>query len=157
MHSKIIQVSRIPLWQDDYVEEAQFIEGGFCPWIADYVDGDLNDDMREHIIEDFLSRFGDNAIVITPLNNCAHGVHFEITEGYLESLRDKCLQGFKRDVANSESLSDLRYATANYLEDVFGTYVYEEGAGVMPVLRWLTEWADENTTYYIGGVIDYHW
>lgn len=157
MHSKIIQVSRIPLCREDYVGEWQFIDSGFCPWIADYVDEYLCDDMREYIIKDFLNQFGDNAIVVKPHGNYAHGVIFSITEGFLASFRDKCLQGFKEDVANSNSLSDIRYAIANHLEDEFSTYIYEEGVGLCPVRRWLTGWASEDTIYYIGGVIDYHW
>lgn len=155
MYGKIIQVSKQPLNADDYVEESAFYDN-FCGWIADYVDDEVDSQVRDEVISGFLKVFG-NDVIIRYGND---QISFKVNDGWKEKYFSQQLQYIKDyiQLATVESMMNgfTQYELEKHISDPFGTYIYEEGYGLTTLQVWLRYMAPE-TPYFFGAVIDYHY
>lgn len=152
MHSKIIQVSRDEITQEDWITpEDFFLDGrfeGFVGWIADYVsDWDI-DTYRNDIIDSFIKDFGNS------VDYCDES--FVVAEGFVEKYTEELLSVVKSKIQQCKSLQDATWICETYTGDSFGCYIYEYGFGLTPIIKWIAEWLEEGRRYYIGAVLDYH-
>ena len=151
MHGKIIEVSKIALKPDEWVDESEFYKG-FVGWIADYVDTDLiTEDIRNGIIEAFLRNFGSFT------ENHDNNISFVVHDGFKEKYEKQRIEYMRDAVASADTAAEIYSAFYMYFEDMFGLYIYEKGYGLIPMVRWIIEYLEEDCTYYFGSVIDYHW
>lgn len=161
MHSKIIQVGTDPIPKVEWVGESQFYDG-FVGWIADYVADDLSSDERAYIIDDFCDemkkRFPDY-VEISPKMIPATERFITFKKGFREAFLNgmKCrLKAIAKESQSLDTFYKIRAMLIGITGDQFGTYIYEEGWGLSTEQRFL-ETVEEDTSYYFGSVIDYHY
>ena len=159
MHSRIFQLSEMPIAKDEYISEYEYHDHWFSREIADYVDGDTDR------VED-----------IEWLGSCVSGIEFGIDEhgefliiknreqyfarmfqsfaSYIEAINHKCtLKDFTDGIKEMWSLD-------NAYNDKFGFYVelttatdrYTDLVTFDNFIRT----SKDGEKYYIGATIDYH-
>lgn len=118
---------------------------------------DVDDDIRGYVISNFKEGFslsyGDDLVVIDE-----YTITFK--EGFKDAYAAKMLECLK-DIVSKADIKSIRngmtqYAIEETLGDPFGFYIYEDGV-LFRKNCWLTQNLIENTPYYFGGVVDYHY
>ena len=154
MHSKIIQLNKTPIDRENWSTESDFYDG-FAGWIADYV-ADVDDDVRNMVISDFKEGFDMSYRDFVTIEDD----HIIFKNGFKDEYAGKileCLKEFvKEATVNSVRNGSLRYGSEELLGDPFGIYIATE-YGLVRENVWLTEYIEEDTPYYFGGVVDYHY
>lgn len=164
MHGKIIQLINIrdlngkPVGEEDYVTEDYFYDG-FSGWIADYVDEIIDNETRFSVFNNFQlglkSEFPEYIICTKDTITFKEG----FKEAYAESrisLLEKALAAEPKECEHPiDAFYRTKYLTRAILSDPFGTYIYQEGWGLMPESDYLVSVAAG--TYCLGSVIDYHY
>ena len=157
MHSRIFQISKEPIYEEDYIKESRYYDHWFLGSVADYVNEDTDraadiqwlqhcydgkglifgtDEGGEYfIIEDKIKYFT---------------LNFESFQIALEELSNITIEGF----ASQKSYSNI-YALKSAYEDKCGFYVDGDEFG-MYSLDGFIRWSDNGTKFYIGATIDYH-
>lgn len=153
MHSRIFQLSTKPIEKEDYITEEDFIDS-FVGKIADYVSSNTD---REDDIEWFKSCYSkakvsvEDSVVIFPKG---------FREGYFENK----FEVFKKlsSELTFEEFAGLKYSGSIFdikeaLEDEYGFYIYIEDEGVNTLDYFIRRLMKENTIYYFGATVDYHY
>lgn len=154
MHNRIIQVSKKPICESDYITEDKYYDHWFTYQIADYVSGDVD---REEDIEWFKSASA--GIVV---DKDEHGHYFMISD------KEKYFKGqfneFNRILSelNGITINDFinnidykAFILRNSYEDKYGFYIDEDDDN-MSSLDSFVRHGEINVKYYIGGIVDYH-
>lgn len=153
MHGKIIELSRESVSKDERITESDFFDVGFIGHYADYVDS-VTEENRRNVILEFLS-FLENRKCI--LNGDMKSFTFDFCakeKFFLEKF-----EKFK-SLANEITLKDFSnyntnvYRLQNLLEDD-EFFIHCDGA-FYKIDYFIREFAD-NSTWYFGGVVDYHY
>lgn len=156
MHSRIYQVSKEPI--KEFIDEYRY-EDNFVGRHADYVD------LVEHESEDYISD-------LKWLQNATKGLEVNLKKGtvkvlskkdyfeekheqfkeYLKKLQDITLADFtsrknRFDILDLESAYNDKYSF--YVDD------NDEYYGITTLDDWVRS-VEENETYYIGSIFDYH-
>ena len=155
MHSKILQLSESPIAKEEWVEESRFYDG-FSGWIADYVAG-VDDDIRNIVIEDWLSCFKENLKDWVTVDKNSITFKEGFRDYYSYKILDEVKRIAKEATANSIRTGNLKSALEVLLGDPYGFYIYLEGYGLIKEAVFLTQYIQEDTPYFFGGVIDYHY
>ena len=159
MHSKIFQIQSKPIDKDDYITESRYdYDDWFLREIADYV-ADIDESDQMSCIE-WLSEsngidinLNSRTLVITSREKYFEGKYRSFQE-WLSKLKEISLSDF---VDDSHELSYGMYLLRDAYNDRFGFYVDDGGEwGGLITLDEFVRNAKENITYYIGGVVDYH-
>ena len=153
--NSIIQITKDRLQPDEYISE-EFYYDNFVGTIADYVDGDIN---REKELEFFQNTLGSTAHFSTPdefqivnKNDYFRSKFMHFTE-QLRIMGIYTLEQFSGDTPSDIDFDF--YKLRKSYSDKFGVYIEWEG-GTVPIADFLRH-ADTNTTYYVGGIIKYHY
>ena len=159
MHSRIYQISKTPIDRDDYIEEDKYYDHWFTSSVADYVNGDTN---RDDDIEWLQNCYGNKGLSFGHDDNGEYFIvedkvkyfetNFKEFQKELEELSKKTLDDFM----GGESNMSLYRLKSSY-DDEFGFYIDDsfEYHGVVTFDRFMRS-ATEDTKYYIGATIDYH-
>lgn len=159
MHSRIFQISKNPIHRDDYITENYYdYDHWFLKEVADYVATQEGEE-RKISLEWLGKRNGidvninSSTIVVTSKDEYFKDKYKEF-KSLLIKLQNLTLDDFKAD--NHDVESNILWLNWSYA-DKFGFYVEDcgEWAGLFSLDEWVRH-AKENTTYYIGGVCDYH-
>ena len=154
MHGKIIELSREHVNKGERITESDFFDVGFIGHYADYVDS-VTEENRRNVILEFLS-FLENKRCI--LNGDMKSFTFDFyakEKFFLEKFEKfKCL-------ANEITLKDFsNYSTNVYrLQDLLENddfFIHCDGV-FYKVDYFIREFAEDNSTWYFGGVVDYHY
>lgn len=147
MHSKIIEVSKHPLKEDERVEESYFYDG-FVGWIADYVDCVRDEETRKAIQESFVEGMG--------LISGKDG--FTIPKGYRDAFIDKRIEELRNIIASASTVNfwKTKVQIKAAIGDDVGLYIYKPGYGTVSYIQFIDE-CEEEVPYYFGAIIDYHW
>lgn len=160
MHSRIFQLNKQPITEDEYIHESKYYDEWFTREIADYVDGDT-----------------DRAEDIEWIKSCVNGIEFGADEHgefliiknreqyfekafqqfckYLDEVnQQKTLSGFANGITGMWHLNSAH-------ENRFGFYVelttdserYTDTVTLDEFIRT----SQDGDKYYIGATIDYHW
>ena len=162
MHSRIFQleesrenISRYPL--EEYRFDFDGVHAWFIDRIADYVSEDTNQQ-------------ADIGWLLSNLENCSEyfivnrrGTEVEsitFLQGFKRAYFGRRFDSFKRDVANM-SLDDFinsmeLISIQSTIEEEFGFYVCIEDT-IMTMDSFIRHIPNEETTYYFGVTMDYHW
>lgn len=163
MYSTIIELSSTPIAEEDRASHEE-IPDWFRDGIADYTE-DADD--RELSLRSFaqaLDGYADFNIEENSLTLKADAKKQFFQRAYrkyketLEKLAQVPLEefsGLAQTPSGADSLSHLMYSLRGTIEDRFGAYIYEDEE-----LSTLDEWlryASNGVSYYIGGVMAYHY
>ena len=155
MHSKIFQISKSPISEDEFIDESKYFDN-FVGYIADYVD-DLgaNEDCYEWLggtpgIEYHQS---DKSITIVDKSAYFSGKYKEFKE---------CLESLSKLSEETFSTSDFEFGMDMYrlkaaYNDEFAFYFDDDGEEFY--MRTLDDFMREVSNgdkFYRGNVIDYH-
>ena len=170
MHSRIFQVSKEPINEDDYISESTFYDSSFIGEVADYVneDTDRADDIAW--LKDYIEGSGgieinedENTITIVDKRQFFER-SFNTFKELLEKLADINIVQFSR-TAEQGDLENSRFAFSSLMYDLeceaegdkFGFYIYDDEDYGYPTR--LDEWVRSTKNgdkYYFGATIDYH-
>lgn len=154
MHSRIIQLGVSPIHEEDYIQEHS-VPDWFFEIVADYVDeSNRKVDIQglKHCLSDSerYAEWDENAGTMT-INDVKsfQDTYFKQRFTQLQELVSTfTLQDFTE--------SHNAYALSSLIKERFGFYIYD-GSTLMPLdsfVRSLPHYSD--TTFYIGGTLDYH-
>jgi|LSQX01.2.fsa_nt_gb hypothetical protein len=150
MHSRIFQFSEKPISKDDFItEETFFYDEAFIGTIAEYVSEDVE---RGEDIEWLLAELVPHGAVF---NKEEESIVFP--KGFKESYFSRRLADLKKKI-NEVSLEEFArcsvtaYELRKMIEDKFSFYIYYYYP--QPIDGFIRD-LEEDTKYYIGGVIDY--
>ena len=150
MHSRIYQLTKEPIYNDEWLTEADLYDTSFIGEIADYVSTQPEEE-REEDIEWFLqgkekvfAREGDK---LTLLPGAKHAYFAKRYNKFKEKIANFTLDDFCNNYKVWESL--------NILRDTFSFYVYTDEGGWKPLDTFIRE-SVEGDVFYIGGIVDYH-
>lgn len=155
MHSKIFQLERTPLKEEEFVTEEEFYDN-FVGSIADYVDSDID---REEEILYFVNQLKPYGIIFYPEEQ---SILFK--EGFKEKyflekfnkLKQLTSELTLKEFAGIETFDELKlWRIKQLIEDKFGIYIYTKNYWT-PLDAFLRE-MEEGEKYYFGSVIDYHY
>lgn len=170
MHSRIFQletevdnVINSPLTEDDIIGDWDS-PGWFITTIADYVSDDTD---REKDIKWFigcLNEIKDYVKIETVFNeveqkNTYHSITF--LKGFKEQYFKKSCEHFKKTVKEM-TINDFCDAYYTYklkflIEDKVGFYIYGFYNGLYNLDAFIREALIEDTVYYFGNTLDYHY
>jgi acyl carrier protein len=151
MHSRIFQLSEVPVNKEDYITEDEFIDG-FVGMIADYVSSDT--DRREDIqwlcsvLKEYGIIYDENEESIIFLEGFKKKYFKERFEKLRTTLQNMSLEEF-----SSDSLA--AFELASLIENRFSFYVYSEYTW-QSLDNFVRSELKEGQKYYIGGTLDYH-
>ena len=170
MHSRIFQVSKEPINEEDYISESTFYDSAFIGEVADYVnqDTDRNDDIAW--LKDYIEGRGgielDEAeMTITIVDKKKFFERsFNTFKELLDKLASTNIIQFS-GTAESGDMENSRFAFSSLMYDLeceaegdkFGFYIYDYGDYGYPTR--LDEWVrgtKNGDKYYFGATIDYH-
>ena len=158
MHSRIFQIGKNPIDKIDYIEESHYYDHWFTHSVADYVNGDTDraDDIQW--LKDCYENRG------LSLGADADGEYFIITDkakyfaGRFEKFKktiNELAEIALDDFADGKCSAQIYTLKAAY-DDEFGFYVDGDDTG-METFDSFIRYNENNTKFYIGGTIDYHW
>lgn len=153
MHSRVFQLSKEALTEDDYINEFDLHDCFIGP-IADYVvdTSDRIDDLEW--LESFIGKYG------AVIDHEKETVYFPF--GFKKAFFKDRFEEFKKSVkkVTLEQFAGVEFggALAMYqietlIENKYGFYIYLE---YPKTLDSFVRELDEDTTYYIGAILDYH-
>lgn len=159
MHSRLYQISKTPINEDDRITERDMYDGNdFVPIIADYV-SEIEEGYDEEDVE-WLARLLKEAAEFD-------GKTFVITnkKAYFEKKFERFLESIDelKEVATLETFMDYKFNDLNEayysLKDAYDRtcefYITSDYNGY-ETLDSFMRWAEEGERYYIGTVFDYH-
>lgn len=160
MHSRIFQVSESPIPQDKLSKQYRY-EDGFVGSVADYValipykSADYLGDLQwlQNVSKGIEVDIENGTIKVTNKKEYFDEKHDKFID-LLEELKNVTLDDFSKENFNlSFKISDLKYS----YEDKYSFYVddNDEYCGISNFDNWVRS-VEENKTYYVGSIIDYH-
>ena len=160
MHRTIYQIMFAPISRDEHICESDFFDHWFTKSIAGNVSEDVNRDVLIASFQKWLENFG----------SCKFdekSASFTLYAGFHESYFKHKYERFKKEIASFEKitlqefchdhsridslLSNLQSAFSESFED----YVSSDEFGPITMDEFLRT-AEIGTSYFIGGVLDYH-
>ncbi len=160
MYSRIFEVSDKPIPEDERYS-FQMLPDWFYGTIADYAD-EIADEMREHDISWFAGSFGGKcAYDGDRISFAPETKDLYFRRAYSEFLeKASMLPAFSFDAFCGKdgyrALDMTIYELNNAFNDKLGFYVYDRDCDDLKTLdNWLRI-ANLSKSYYIGGIIDYH-
>lgn len=118
MHSRIIQISKQPISESDYLtcDDILYNEDGFIPYIADYVK-DLDDDVAKADLKEWLETGKDLDIWNFAENNKQTYIIFseEQLKNYRKRRLDIILNECQKVIINKNSIEDEFIESGGYV------------------------------------------
>ena len=162
MHSRIFQlersrenISRYPL--EEYRFDYDGIHAWFIDRIADYVNEDTN---QQEDIRWFLDNLENCREYFVLDMQGTEVVSITFLQGFKRAFFGRRFDTFKRDVANmklDDFINSMGLITIqSTIEEEFGFYVCIEDS-LITMDSFIRHLPNEDTTYYFGATIDYHW
>lgn len=171
MHSRIIQISKQPISESDYLtcDDILYNEDGFIPYIADYVK-DLDDDVAKADLKEWLETGKDLDIWNFAENNKQTYIIFseEQLKNYRKRRLDIILNECQKVIINKNSIEDefiesggmsKFYSLKSALNDELQHRIFERDEWLSLNIneeKWLCTEAEPNVKYYVGNILDYH-
>lgn len=152
MHSRIFQISKQPIKEEDYIDESNYYDHWFTNSIADYVSDNCNRNEDIKWLKD-----ASKGIIF---GNDENGGYFiiESKEEYFEDAfkKFKELLGKVADCTIQDFVNGIHemWLLKTFYEEKFGFYVDLDGE-LLSFDSFIRYCAIEEK-YYIGGTIDYH-
>lgn len=153
MHSRIFQIEKELVQEDEYIISADIPEW-FTNSLADYVDGDCDreddiDWLMTCSIGNFTVRDGNKLTFTSDVS----GYFKDKYEAFIKASQELNKVSFD-DFVSDRGIYSILYNLKEAYNDKYSFYVYSDWE-----LHTLDEWLRQvkpGETYYIGGVIDYH-
>lgn len=153
MHSRIFQIEKEPVLEDDYISEYS-IPDWFTEQIADYVNGDC--DRNEDIdwlmscgISKFAALEGDKLTFTSDIR----GYFKEKHEEFVEAAQKLAKVPFD-DFVNSYGVESTLFNLRSAYEDEYSFYICSDDH-IQTMDSWMRT-VQPGEVYYFGGVVDYH-
>lgn|SRR5699024_7753412 len=154
MHSRIYQISKEPIVKDDYVSEDLFYDEIFNH-VADYVTEETN---REDDINWLVGSLSDLPYTFNQ-DEKSIVFHPGFKEAYFESdfIKFKSLTAnMTLDSFSNNNIDGMNlYRIIKCINDKFGFYTIDDDNMVQTMDEFIRD-IEENTKYFIGGTLDYH-
>lgn len=160
MHCKVFELNtrKIPAVERmDASELEDRTDLEFISCVADYVE-DISDSQRDFEIRDLCLSLDCKAFVKFDLQN--EKICFK--DGFAQRYFSSALEAFK-DRASKITLEEFSGVSGkvqelkNLIEDKYDIYIRFEGDALVCFDKFVREHLDTDTTYYFGGVVDYHY
>lgn len=153
MHCKIIQLGDRSIRKNEYIDSDTISEDQewFINSICDYVD-DVSDDDRKMVLDNHLDHkglsFKRNKLTIVSLTD-----YFENRYSKLRESAKRIAKASLDDFAYGKIWNDIWTINDNY-DDKYGDYIYYDGClfTIDDFIRY-----HEGESFYVGGVVDYHY
>lgn len=153
MHEIIIQLEEEPLKsKEEYVSAVEFYED-FIGQVADYVSDDVDRDEEIKYFVKEIEKYGisydkeKQSIVF--LQGFKERYFAERFFKLKEAVKNLTLEEFAKDSSKAWGLTQL-------IKKKYGTYVYSNDSSWMTFDDFVRDQLEEEKTYYIGGIVDYH-
>lgn len=159
MHSRIFQISTLPVTRDNYIDENTFIDGDYS--FYDYC-ANIDDDERKNDIRDLLDALPKGMFELTSENTLFY-------KGGAEGWKEEFVANLRRaaealtvgNMLEWRTTYALEQALKNPLDTDYRFYLDEENlrAFAEPSFAFMEFvcFLEPGTTLYIGGVVDYHY
>ena len=162
MHSRIYELSKEPIPADDRFDEYSVPEW-FCVDIADYVDC-IDERQRAGELEWLASRIGTSCKMDPDSETLTFAS--EVKESFFKARYDAFKElaaqlaatPFEEFIgkAADDKLGMNMYRFKQSYDDKFGFYVYDKDTSELVTLDSWVRTIDTSCSYYVGGIIDYH-
>lgn len=152
MHSRIFQIEKEKVTKDEYITTDHLPDWFYT--IADYTDDDCN---RQSDIDWLAIIIGNIATVIGDKITFSSDVRSYFKDKYesfikaAKELEEVSLDNFITTCGVNSTLYRLKEAYS----DKYGFYVYNDS--MLSTLDDFMRTVKDGETYYIGGIVDYHW
>lgn len=155
MHSRIFQVSRKPITEDNYMIEADFYDHWFTREIADYVDSDT---YRDDDISWLAKLDGIEVCVDDNGNDYFIVVDKELYFKNQYNVFIKAINNLTRCTLSefSTGINEMYYLNSFY-NDKFGIYIQDDDRFGLVTLDEFMRNVENGDKLYIGCTLDYHW
>jgi len=153
MHGIIIQLEEEPLEsKEEYASAMDFYED-FVGQVADYVSDDIDRDEEIKYFVEEMKKYGisydEKKQSIVFLEGFKERYFAERFFKLKEVVKNLTLEEFAKDSSKAWGLTQL-------IEKKYGTYVYNSDSSWMTFDDFVRDQLEEGKTYYIGGIVDYH-
>ena len=160
MHSRIFEISNHPIEKDERLTEYGVPEW-FCHSVADYVDT-VSETNREDDLNWLLSQFAGNCERVDDKLTFVARTQEDYFRDNVTKFREALAILMALDLETfsgkkySASLGESMYTVQSRYDDKFGFYVYDRDCEELMTLDNWVRHMDVTKTYYVGGVVDYH-
>lgn len=159
MHSRIFELSTSPIHRKERITSYGIPEW-FCGSIADYVD-DISESEREGELTWFVSRFGEHC------SRAGDKISFgeKVKESYFAAKYRTFISSLSAALCTLKDFSGasedtnlpmVMFRLQESYEDRYSFYVYDHDIEELLTLDSWVRRTDLSKSYYLGGVIDYH-
>lgn len=155
MHSRIFQIEKNALTEEDYITSSSIPEW-FTYSIADYTSDDCNrEDEIDWLMTDVLGGIatvdGNKLTFSSDVRRYFKGNH----EAFINAAKKLSNVTFD-DFVYKHSVDTVLFSLEEAYSDRYGLYVYSDD-GFFDTLDNFIRQAKDGETYFIGGVVDYHY
>lgn len=156
MHSRIFQISKTPLYKNDYISENYYYDHWFLHEIADYVDGDTDRAAdiswlsKRDGIEVGHDDNGDFFIITSKKKYFAHS---------FERWKEACAKIYEMTIDHFiiYAMEHEMWTIKDAYDDKFGFYIEDCGEHYgTTTMDDLVRCCKDGDKFYIGATIDYH-
>lgn len=160
MHSRIFQIelSKEKIEEEGFIEESKYYEDHwFVGAIADYVSDIADEDRKDELnwLYSSLKQSFEDKVIIDEEKEC-----FKFIKGFKEQYFNKRYTEFKERVEQltfSNFLDGYKiYGISSLIKNKYGFYFDSSEFSLECQDDFIRESAEEDTIYYIGGIVDYH-
>ena len=158
MHSRIIQLSKEPLDEYEWIKESDYYESWFVGSIADYV-SDIDEGDRERQMKSWLGDFGSRGLKYDEkdmtLTVVDKGKYFEAKySAFIDAA--KKVQAATLEQFSGYDLDRMFYQMREAYEDKFGIYIDGGNETGLITMDEFMRYAKNGDVFYCGGIVDYH-
>lgn len=164
MHSRIFQIDFNPIEESDYIDSSKYDDNGFVGEHADYVaDSDNREEDIKWLIVGFENVINKDDLLVEQrlidYDDIEQSIIFKagFKEAYFQKKFDELNEFMKSlDLKTFSSDSFLVYKIQKTFEEKHGFYVDLGQEGYMTLDSFIRGYVREDTKYYFGGTVDYH-
>ena len=158
MHSRIIQLSKEPLDEYEWIKESDYYGSWFVGSIADYA-SDIDEGDRERQMKSWLGDFGSRGFKYDEkdmtLTVVDKGKYFMAKySAFIDAA--KKVQAATLEQFSGYDLDHMFYQMREAYEDKFGIYIDGGNETGLITMDEFMRYAKNGDVFYCGGILDYH-
>ena len=155
MHSRIFQIGKEPMTKEEYINSSSIPEW-FTYSIADYIDDDCD---RKSDIDWLIATLGGIASVDGDKLIFHHGAGRYFSGKYKAFVKaaEQLVKTSFDDFLSGYAVGTVLFNLKEAYDDRYGFYIYNSDDDSFGTLDDFMRGIKDGDTYYVGGVVDYHY
>ena len=161
MHSRIFQISKYPIKEEEYAEACHYCENhtvlGFSDWTSDDSNRTKDIEWLKKPAEGAFNFKEDGSFIVADKKKY-FGAKYRAFKEQLRQIQAHLTPEYFSENSHSakRDISLEMYLLNDAYNETFGFYADFDGCGVITMDEFVRN-AEEGETYYIGGTVDYHY